>query len=82
MVPERKPGSGTILDFRLRILDSKKKTISVGLKFSSKIGKPYFEVFVQTLFNKITIKNIRSFQPEVIHCTLNDYEMQHNVPLN
>ena len=29
LVPERKPSSGTILDFGLRILDSKKKTISV-----------------------------------------------------
>ncbi|MFH1934860.1 MAG: hypothetical protein ABIN18_25250, partial [Pseudomonadota bacterium] len=47
IVPERKPLSGTILDFGLRIADSKKKTISVRLKFSSKTGKPYFEVFVQ-----------------------------------
>jgi hypothetical protein len=51
-VPELKPRSGTILDFGLRILDSKKKEISVHLKFSSKSGKPYFEVFVQTLITK------------------------------
>jgi hypothetical protein len=35
-VPERKPCSGTILDFGLRILDSK-KAISVRLIFSVKI---------------------------------------------
>jgi len=51
-VPERKPRSGTILDFGLRILDSKKKEISVSLKFSSKTGKPYFGVFVQTLIKE------------------------------
>jgi len=46
-VSERKLRSGTILDFGLRILDSKKKAISVGSKFYSKAGKLYFEVFVQ-----------------------------------
>jgi hypothetical protein len=30
-------------------LDSKKKEISVHLKFSNKTGKPYFEIFVQAL---------------------------------
>jgi hypothetical protein len=48
VVPERKPSSGTILDFGLQILDSKKKAISARLVFSSKTGTPYFEVFVQT----------------------------------
>ena len=48
-MPERKPRSGTILDFGLRILDSKKKAISVRLAFSSKTGTPRFEVFVQRL---------------------------------
>ena len=52
LVSERKPCSGTILDFGLRILGSQKKTISLGLKFSSKTGKPYFEVFVQALFKR------------------------------
>ena len=51
LVPERKPRSGTILDFGSRILDSKKKAISVHLVFSSETGTPYFEVFVQTLSN-------------------------------
>jgi hypothetical protein len=58
-VPERKPRSGTILDFGparrttlaggLRNLDSKKKAISMRLIFLSKTGKPYFEVFVHAL---------------------------------
>ena len=49
LVSERKPRSGTILDFGLRILDSKKKEFSVSLKFSSKTGKPYFKVFGRAL---------------------------------
>jgi hypothetical protein len=47
-MPERKPRSGTILDFGparrlsgwLRISGSKKNAISVRLIFSSKTGKP------------------------------------------
>jgi hypothetical protein len=34
--------------------DSKKKEISMSLKFSGKTGKPYFEVFVQTLNQSIS----------------------------
>jgi len=52
LVPERKPRSGTIFDFGLRILDSKKKAISDRLLFSSNTGRPYFKVFVQALRKK------------------------------
>ena len=61
LVPERKPRSGTILDFGLRILDSKKKEISVSLKFSSKTGKLYFEVFVQTLTTQVVRFTVQGF---------------------
>ncbi len=47
LVPERKVRSGTILDFRLRILDLKKKAISVRWRFLSKIMKSHFEVLGQ-----------------------------------
>jgi len=60
-VSERKPRSGTILDFGLRILDSKKKEISVSLKFSSKTGKLYFEVFVQTLTTQVVRFTFQGF---------------------
>ena len=53
VVPERKRCSGTILDFGLRISDSKKKAISVRLVFSGETGTPYFEVFVQTLSSSL-----------------------------
>jgi len=51
-VTERKVRSDTISDFGLRILDLKKKAISVRWRFLSKIVKSHFEVFGQPLIKQ------------------------------